>query len=340
MFYLLYGPDAFTIRETVASMRARLAEEDAAAGLNDTTLDGRGATLGEVRAAADALPFLGERRLVVVEGMLARCQGRAAEGRQLAEALEAYLPQVPRSTRLVFVDGALDAKHRVVRWAEDWLRRQPDPDAVAVVRRFEAPKPGKLPAWLARRAAALDGEIAPDAADALAEALTREGEVDLARAQGELEKLLTYAGDRAVTAADVALLVTPISIERVFALLDSLSDRNAAASLQQLQRFLEEGEPPLRLMALVSRQFRLLSLTRALLDEGTPQSGLAAHLPVPPFAVAKLARQARGYTAAGLRQALRQLNQADVDVKTGRIDPVLALELFVAEVGGARPAGA
>jgi DNA polymerase-3 subunit delta len=336
MFYILYGPDAFTARETVAAMRARLAEEDPAAGLNEATLDGRGLTLGDMRAASDALPFLGERRLVIVEGLLVRCQGRTGEAKALGEGLKAYLPGLPPTTRLVFTDGPLDAANPVVKWAEQWRAAQPAPDEAAVIRRFEAPKPARLPAWLARRAAARGGEIAPDAADALAEALVREGEVDLGLADTELEKLLTYAGDRAVAASDVALLVTPVSIERVFALLDALSDRHAGKSAAILHRFLAEGEPPLRLLALVSRQFRLLALTRALLDKGTPQGQLASHLPVPPFVVGKLARQARGFSWFDLEAALRYLLKADRDIKTGRIDAVMALDLFTAEV--CRPA--
>jgi DNA polymerase-3 subunit delta len=332
VFYLLHGPDRFTIRETIAGMRARLAEDDAAAMLNDTTLDGRAIGLTTVREAADAMPFLGNRRLVVVEGMLSRCQGRGAEAKALAEALIAYLPEVPATTRLVLADGALEPKNAVIVWAEGWLARQPRAEAAGVVRFYEAPKPARLAAWLARRAEASGGEIAPDAADALAEAITREGTIDLAVADSELEKLLTYAGDRCVTAEDVALLVTRVDIDRIFALLDELSERRGAQAAGILHRFLDEGEPPLRLLAMVGRQFRVLALARALMDEGTPQAELGRHLPIPPFAVSKVTRQARGFGAAELDGALRLLLQADADVKTGRMDPVLALDLFVDHV--------
>lgn len=334
MFYLFHGPDRFSIQETVSGMRARLAQEDPAAALNDTTLQGQALTLGELRAAADALPFLGERRLVVVHGLLARCQGRGADARALAESLTAYLPQLPPTTRLVLADGPLEAKNAVLAWATLWRSRQPEPDACAVIRAFEAPKPSRLPAWLARRAAARDGEIAPDAAEALAEALTREGVVDLGLADTELEKLLTYAGGDTVSAADVALLVTPVSLERVFTLLDALSERKGARAAAMMQRFLDEGEPPLRLLAMIGRQFRMLALARALLDAGTPPSRLGGHLPVPPFAVSRLARQAGGFRWSDLEGALRSLARADGDVKTGRADPVLALHLFVAGVCG------
>jgi DNA polymerase-3 subunit delta len=233
---------------------------------------------------------------------------------------------------LVLADGPLEPKNPVLVWAEGWLAGQPPADPGGAVRHYEAPKPARLAAWLARRAEASGGEIAPDAADALAEAITREGSIDLAVADSELEKLLTYASGRCVTAADVALLVARVDIDRVFALLDELSDRRGAQAASILHRFLDEGEPPLRLLALVGRQFRVLALARALMDEGTPQTDLGRHLPIPPFAVGKVARQARGFAAVELDGALRLLLQADANVKSGRMDPVLALDLFVDNV--------
>jgi DNA polymerase-3 subunit delta len=339
VFYIFYGPDRFTADETIAAMRRRLAEEDPAAALNDLSLDGRSLTLADLRGAADALPFLGERRLVVVQGLLTRCQGRGADGRSLADGLVAYLPDLPPSTRLVLADGPLDAKNPVLAWAQAWLGAQPQPEAAAVVRCFEAPKPARLPAWLERRAAGWQGEIAPDAAESLAEAITREGVVDLGVASSELEKLLTYAGDRPVTVQDVTLLVTRVDIERVYALLDALSDRQAARALAVLHRFLDEGEPPLYLLAMIGRQFRTLATARALLDQGVPASGLGKHLKVPPFAVGKVARQAGHFSSAELAAALRTLGAADADVKSGRMDAVLALDLYVANVCGRTAAG-
>lgn len=332
MFYLFHGPDRFTIGETVTHLRARLFEADAAAAFNDTVLDGRAIGLADLREASDTLPFLGERRLVVVDGLVERCQGKTAEAKALAAGLVAYLPEVPPSTRLVLIDGTLAADNPVVTWATRWLKGRTDAETAGVVRHFEAPKPALLAGWLERRAAATGGEIAPDAADALAEAITREGQVDLAVAGSELEKLLTYAGDRCVTAADVALLVTPIDIERVYALLDALSERRGARAAAVLHRYLDEGEPPLRLLALVARQFRILALTRSLCDRGTPASELPQLLPIPPFAVAKAVRQARGFTSRELAGALRLLLRADTEVKTGRMDPTLALDLFVSRI--------
>jgi hypothetical protein len=131
-------------------MRARLAESDPMHALNEVTLDGRGLSVRELQACADALPFLGERRLVIVAGLV----GSAAGRKDVADALIDYLPRVPPTTRLVLVEGELAANHRVLRWAERWRPAAEAPDQTVLVKRFEAPRAAQLPGWLARRAEA------------------------------------------------------------------------------------------------------------------------------------------------------------------------------------------
>ena len=339
MLYILHGDDPFTIAETARGLRDRLAETDPMAELNTTQLEGRRLTVGELQTAADAMPFMGERRLVLVEGLLGRCNGRSGDRspkarKALADALKAYLPNVPETTRLVFVEGKLDKRNPVLTWATTWRAEQEQPDETIVIRDFHPPKAGQLPGWLQRRAKARGGVIEPAAASALTEALLRDGVVDLRLADSELLKLLTYAGERAVTAADVATLVTPVGLESIFKLVDALAERDGPRAATLLHRFLDEGEHPLRLLALIARQFRLLAHGRALLDEGAAPASLASALGVPPFVARKVASNARRFSPDLLRTALGRLLDIDVGVKTGRVDAVLGLDLFVAGICG------
>ncbi len=79
MFYLLHGPDEFAIAEFVDVLKDKMGDP-AMASLNTTVFDGRSVTLPELRGACDAMPFLGSRRLVIVEGWLTKLLGKAEEG--------------------------------------------------------------------------------------------------------------------------------------------------------------------------------------------------------------------------------------------------------------------
>ena len=340
MFYLLHGSDEFGIAQVVGRMRASLEADDPMATFNFNDLDGRKLTLGELRSAAESLPFMGERRLVVVSNFASRLNPRGGDksGRkELAATLIEVLPQLPESTRLVFVDGKLHANNPLLKWAKTWLSKQPDPNSAAVIREFAPPKPADLPRWLESLAARSGGDIDSRAAFALGESLIRDKQVDLRVAASELEKLLTYADDRSVNVDDVAELVTSISLDSIFAFIDALANRDGPKASSMLHRFVDAGEAPLRILALIVRQFRLLYLARVMLDEGRPASEMQAQLPVPAFVVRKLSSQSKRFSAAFLVAALRRLLAIDLEIKTGQIDRLLALDLFVAGVCNSRP---
>ena len=93
-FYVFHGTDELSRAETLADFRSRLGSADMA-DLNTTFLDGRKTSLAEMRHACDAIPFLAEKRLVIVEGLLAR----AAKQEKLLDELAEYLNQLPETTR-------------------------------------------------------------------------------------------------------------------------------------------------------------------------------------------------------------------------------------------------
>jgi len=75
MFYVLHGEDEFSRSEVLAEMKAKMGDP-AMADLNTTFLEGRKVTLAELMHTCDTVPFLADRRLVIVEGLLTRLQGR------------------------------------------------------------------------------------------------------------------------------------------------------------------------------------------------------------------------------------------------------------------------
>ena len=64
-FYVFHGADEFTRAETLADFKRRLGPPDTV-DLNTTLLDGSRLTLAKLRHACDAVPFLAEKRLVMV----------------------------------------------------------------------------------------------------------------------------------------------------------------------------------------------------------------------------------------------------------------------------------
>ena len=314
-FYVFHGEDEFTRAETLADFKRRLGPPDTV-DLNTTRFDGKSLTLANLRHACDAIPFLAERRLVIVEGLLTRITSQ----KEYLAALADYLPRLPETTRLVFVeDKSLSAKHPILKLAQQEER--------GYVKRFDAPNAKTLPGWIEKRARKHGGEIEPQAAHQLAAVVG----ADLRLLDQEIFKLVTYTNaERPITKADVDAVVPYAQAAVVFDMVDALGRRDGRTAAQTLHRLLEMGEHPLRLLAMIVRQFRLLIQVEELKAQGNTSRDVAKALKLHPFPAGKLCNQATHFTAAQLETVYRHLLDTDVAIKTGKMEADVALDLLVA----------
>ncbi|MCX7855571.1 MAG: DNA polymerase III subunit delta [Anaerolineae bacterium] len=318
-FYILHGSDEFTRSEAVADLRRRMGE---LGELNTVHLDGRTVTLEELRRACETVPFLADRRLVLVTGLLTRL-GRGKE-RAILEGVLRLLQSLPETTRLVFIeDGPLPDDHPVLKYAAG--------GGEGFVRQFEPPSPEALPAWVQARARLHGGEMEREAAVHLAQVI---GPGDLRLLDGEIAKLVTYAGPgRAVTLQDVAQLVPYVQQAVVFDLVDAMGRREGRQAALLLHRLLDAGENPMGIMAMVVRQFRLLIMVKDLTGRGENPASIAQTLGIHPFVARKLYTQSANFTPAQLERIYRYLLDLDVAIKSGDMTPEAALDLLVVGLG-------
>src|SRR5262245_1676506 len=99
--YVFYGQDEPSLKEKLAEFIAA-SSDPGTADLNTSRLDGASATISEIESAARAMPFLAERRLVLVQNLTTSAGGRAT-----IEELGPAISTLPDSTRLVFVETGL-----------------------------------------------------------------------------------------------------------------------------------------------------------------------------------------------------------------------------------------
>jgi DNA polymerase-3 subunit delta len=331
VFYIFHGDDEFGRTEELASMRAQLADGDAAmAGLNTSVFDGNRLTLGELCHACDTIPFMADRRLVIVRKLLSRLalrssgEGNPAWKRDFLSGLLAYLPNLPEFTRLFFLeDKALGGSHPILKLAEVEGKK-----GRAFTRLFELPKEKELPTWIHRRARDSGGNIDADAGYLLGALVGR----DLRLLDLEIDKLLLYADGRIVSADDVRALVSRARDASIFDLVDSVGRREPDRALRLVHGLLDDKRDPLYLLAMLARQVRILIQVSELQKQHLSKQQIASHLRLHPFVVEKGLAQARNFEMAQLEMAHQRLVEADLSIKTGQMDGVLALDLLVVDL--------
>ena len=335
MFYILHGTEEFGRSEELARLRTKLAEGDQAmAQLNTTVLEGRNLTLGELRHACDTVPFMHDRRLVIVDGLLGwlvqtrsgRDAGthkseQPASRRTFLDELAAYLPALPETTRLVFMEAeTLKPSHPILKLAQEEHKT-----GLAHIKEFNQPKEWELPNWIQQRARDEGGEISWDAARELAGLVGN----DLRMLDQEIDKLLLYANGQPVTETDVRALVSRAREASVFDLVDYVGRREADKALRLLHRLLDEGAPPLRLLAMLARQVRILIQVSELQASRMSPDQIAKRLKLHPYVVKKGLAQAPNFAMSQLEEAHALLVETDWMIKTGEMEGELALDVLV-----------
>jgi DNA polymerase-3 subunit delta len=229
---------------------------------------------------------------------------------------------LPETTRLVFVENELlDDKHPVLKLAQQLGRGH--------VKRFVAPGRGALQRWIIKRATSKEGEIEPQAAQALASYV---GD-DLRLLDQELEKLLSYVGGtRPVREGDVHLLTPYVRETYIFNMIDAVCEGDGRKALSLLHRLLDEGKAPLQLFALIVNQFRTLIQVKELSGQNKNKQEIIKELKLHPYAAQKAMQQARSFSQEQLRRIYSRLLKADLAVKTGQMPDLLALDMLVMDL--------
>ena len=363
MFILLSGEDEFSAHEELARLRA-----SSDFGYNQDSFVGEDADLAAIRAACGTMPFLAEKRLVVVEGLPKPKRGKGdapesetggdndnASAPATAEQETPVTSPAPKGKRgkkgaaptlgpLAFAKGlaeyAPQAPETTLLVALVPEKLKPDHPlmraALSHGKSLVFTKPGgvQLHEWVVRRARAQGHRIAPEVARTLVGAV---GD-DLRTLASEIDKLGTYVGaGREIRLEDVEAL-TPISRQaKVFDLTDALARRDTAMALRLLHELLAQGESPLGIVALTAFQTRALMQVKLLTERGIGAYQIASTAGLAPFVVEKSLALARRFTFAQLEAAHRTLLSIDIALKRSRMTPELALDLLVLEFGRTPP---
>jgi DNA polymerase-3 subunit delta len=327
VFYILYGQDDFSLSQAVQGIKAGLGDPELLA-TNTTSLEGQRLALTELRNNCGAAPFLSPHRLVIVEGLLARFEpkenrprSRKAKSRNGLgewEGLDSYVKQLPETTVLVLIDEEIRGSNPLLK------KIQP----LAEVRTFPLLKGSDLKAWIRHRVKEQGGNITTPAVNLLAELVGG----DLWAINGEVQKLLLYSSERPIDEDAVRQLVSCVQEANIFALVDAVAERRTEVAQRILHRLYDEGEAPIYILTMITRQYRLIAQAIDL-RKGLPRSQIQDRLGLrSSYALDKTLSQAKLYDFEGVKYAYDKLLETDLAIKTGKYSDKLALELLVTEL--------
>lgn len=333
--HLLCG-DSFLVSQALEGFRQQVGSSELLEA-NSHYLSGARLDLGQLRAVCDAVPFLAERRLVVVEGLIGLFDPRSGQRRTPAqdrrsaprgqgkssisawEQLPKYIADaLPPTTELVFLEGRLNKGNPLLRLLRSSIAGK----------EHRTPVGAELALWIRNRVDKKGARMAPGVISLLVQFV---GD-SLRTMDNELEKLALYAHGRQIEEQDVRLLVSQAREANIFGAVDALLEGKPSVALRLMHRLRSDGADLTTIIAMTARQLRLVTLARDLIDRGyrTGEIGKRLNL-TSEFVVSKTVEQARKHSVGTLKGIYTRLMEADLSVKQGRMDQDTALEILAGE---------
>ena len=345
MIYLLLDCDEYLTSQFVRNCKAALGDAEVA-DLNTNEVVGNQTSAGDLLSQASMMPFLAERRLLIVREYLGQLDKRVAASKktdsaahmEAAQLLEG-LPSLPDTCDLLLID-AVDKRRQL--WKGFTLAETPkqkgrkvsglaDLVKQAAVKQevLATPDPKTLSGWINQRAKAkaiaIDGRAIRMLADFVGP--------NLRQLDNELDKLAAYARGRAISADDVKLLVSDASEALIWSLTDALSQRNGRNAMRALYELRKGDANPFYLLTMMARQYRIIIKVKET-TTANPRGNeydIAKLVGESPFPVKKAMQQSRQYSATELDDIMERLLEADFGMKTGT-DPETEIDVLIAEL--------
>ncbi|GIO34124.1 MULTISPECIES: DNA polymerase III subunit delta [Paenibacillus] len=316
--YLLYGTEKYQMNEFVSFLTEHAVSENE----RDFALvhyDLADTPLQQVIEEAEMVPFMVPRKLILVQDASVFTAGKdQGKVEHRPESLLEYMKNPAEYSVLVFIvnQEKLDERKKIVKAVKTG----------GTLLSFMPLGSEDLLKWIVKKAK----EQGCTLEESAAEAVIRNAGTQLQTLAAEIDKLCLYAGKGGTIRPDIVdELIARSTEQNVFALVEDIANLRVDRALSIFYELLKQKEEPIKIAALIARQFRIILQVKDLAGQSYSQQQIASQLGLHPYAVKIAGEQARKFQAAQLKQILSRLGTLDYQMKTGAIDKVLGLELFL-----------
>lgn len=325
MILYIYGADTFRSRQYLKDQVERFKKLRDPSGYNVIFIDGKKAEVDKIFSEIKASPFLGEKRMVVIENLLSN------NDKELLGEFKNLLKGKELSNVVIIWQGEALSKVKEAKELHALLAK------LKFAKEFELLKGAQLKAWIQAEVKERGGKINLLALDLL---LTDAGK-DMWLLNSLIDELIAYCGGKEITEKDVRLFVEQGFDDNVFALTDAIVNGNRSVAFKLLEHQRNLGEEDGKIFGLLVWQFRILleigdMLERSIVGaEGLSplqSDEIAKQIGLHPFVVKKNMAVVRRTPLAKLQELYKELLDIDIKTKTGAAPQSLLIDMFVGKI--------
>ena len=316
MIVVLEGKDEYRLSERVSEFRLTVTPPEMS-DINTTMLDGNIVTIEELLTSLSTVPFMADRRLVVVEGLLNRLGGSKKD---LGEWLNFpdLLKDLPPTANLLLIEREPIPSNKLLSTI---LR-------LGQVEKFSPLRHRDLLDWINTRCSKLGLDIERTAVALIADSVGSE----LRLIDSELNKIKTYSRGRLITREDITLMVPYVRQQNVFRVVDSVIEGRTRDALNASSMLIGLGESPSGIVRMIERQLRFLILAKHLLSRKIPTGDIGKHINLSGYPLQKTLEMERKISQARIMSMHDNLLKSNIRVREGKLTEQESFDLLISEL--------
>lgn len=328
--YLFFGEEEYLIDYFVESIKNTFIPREVES-LNFVTLDGEKVDLEDIYNACETLPFMSEKRIVVVKNLnIFSRQSRNAKAEKKLDKkdrkkLEEYITNLSEDICLIFVEKGkkADRSRKIVKEIK----------SIGGLIEFNKLKGYDLDNWIEKAFKEEDKKISKANIKYLIQASSyfdRNNNKTLYDLRNEIVKLSNYLGKRReVKKEDIDNIVAKSLERNIFKLLNNISAKNVNNSLKIFNEMYLLNEPIQLVLHMIIRQLRLMLMYKVLRDKGYYENSISKKMKVKSYEFNKVKNYSRNFSIIQLEKALKYCLKVDKYLKTSSMNEKLLMEMLL-----------
>lgn len=309
--YLFSGEERYFIDEGVKIVKERFLEE----GTKDFNFDAYSASdidASKVVGIAETLPVMARYRVLIVKHI----DEWTSKNREI---MLSYFKKPSPTTILILTASKLDRREK--------FSISIDKNGTVIL--CQPLYKQNLEIWVRQRIKRSGKDIDKDAINLLTES---EG-TDMLTLDNDIEKLVLYCWDRKnISVKDVAAVSGGLKGVSVFEVVNAIVDRRVKDAISFLKRAIDDGEPPVKILYFIVREFRMMLKARTLIDAGESPDNAAKAAGVPVFKIKEFSLRIQKFSRIELDDIFAKLMETDGRLKGSALRPEHILERLILSV--------
>lgn len=315
--YLFCGADEALMKEMIKTIKGKVLNS-AFEDLNYVQFDGKTVDMETVINTCDTIPFMDERKIVVIfrADFLGESEDKAANKNY--EALSSYLNNPAKHTILIVY----------YVFSED--REKPSYKIKKLEKKASVAKFDKLKGFnLEKKVKDIFDEKGKNVGKIELKLFCEGLENNLETIKNEVEKLCSFTLDREITKQDIIKMLPPKADNDIFDLVDCVSQKKVDAALDIINELLFKGEKLTFILYMIERQFNLLLQLKLGLEQRKTKDMLAKELKMNPYICEKMITQSKRFSLDNLKSAIEECLNSEEVLKSSSFDSKTEIELLI-----------